>query len=107
MPTVWRANIGYQTNFEFGPSPFGRGWQLNLDYIFSHYKNPFTIVDLSPVPDIRKGLNGFYVGRTADLRYDRSAARRLRREARSGIDADPGLLERDCGLLQHSARDDE
>jgi outer membrane receptor protein involved in Fe transport len=59
MPTVWRANIGYQTRFEFNPSPFGRGWQLNLDYIFSHYKDPYGIVDLSQTPDIRKGLNGF------------------------------------------------
>ncbi len=61
MPTVWRANIGYQTDLEFGPGPFARGWHLNLDYIYSQYKNPFTIVDLTQVPDVRKGLNGFAV----------------------------------------------
>jgi len=61
MPTVWRANIGYQANMEFGASPWGRGWQLNLDYIFSLYRNPFTIIDLTAVPDIRKGLNGFSI----------------------------------------------
>ena len=61
MPTVRRANIGYQTQFEFNPSAFGRGWQLNLDYIFSHYKDPYGLVDLSQTPDIRKGLNGFTV----------------------------------------------
>jgi hypothetical protein len=61
MPTVWRANIGYQANMEFGSSPFARGWQINLDYIYSLYKNPFTIVDLTQVPDIRKGVNGFSI----------------------------------------------
>jgi len=61
MPTVWRANIGYQANMEFGSSPWARGWQLNLDYIFSLYKNPFSVVDLTAVPDIRKGLNGFAI----------------------------------------------
>jgi Carboxypeptidase regulatory-like domain/TonB dependent receptor/TonB-dependent Receptor Plug Domain len=61
MPTVWRANIGYQANMEFGSGAFGRGWQLNLDYIYSLYRNPFTVVDLTAVPDIRKGLNGFSI----------------------------------------------
>jgi hypothetical protein len=54
LPTVWRANFGYQTDLEFGSSAFARGWHVNLDYIFSHYRNPFTIVDLTQVPDIRK-----------------------------------------------------
>jgi len=53
LPTVWRANIGYQTDIEFADNAFGRGWHFNLDYIYSKYKNPFTIVDLSQVPDIR------------------------------------------------------
>ena len=42
MPTVWRANIGYQADLDFGSSPFGRGWHINLDYIYSLYKNPFN-----------------------------------------------------------------
>ena len=50
MPTVWRANIGWQTNIDFGSSAFGSGWRLNLDYIWSRYKNPYTIVDLSQTP---------------------------------------------------------
>ena len=61
LPTVFRANIGYQTDVEFADNAFGRGWHLNLDYIYSHFKNPFTIVDLSQVPDIRKGLGGFTI----------------------------------------------
>ncbi|MDQ2700745.1 MAG: TonB-dependent receptor, partial [Actinomycetota bacterium] len=61
LPTVWRANLGFQSDFEFGNSPWGSGWRVNLDYIYSYYKNPFTIVDLSQTPDIRKGLDGFTI----------------------------------------------
>ncbi|HYE88428.1 MAG TPA: TonB-dependent receptor, partial [Vicinamibacterales bacterium] len=61
LPTVWRANLGFQTDLEFGASPFARGWHVNLDYIYSRYKNPFTIVDLTQVPDFRRGLNGFTI----------------------------------------------
>ena len=61
MPTVWRANLGFQTQFDFAPTPFGSGWRLNLDYIYSRYRNPFTIVDLSQTPDIDEGLNGFTI----------------------------------------------
>lgn len=64
MPTVWRANIGWQTDINFGTSPFASGWRLNLDYIYSRFKNPYTIVDLSQVPAVtvdgeELGLNGF------------------------------------------------
>ncbi|HET9398902.1 MAG TPA: carboxypeptidase regulatory-like domain-containing protein [Sphingomicrobium sp.] len=61
MPTVWRANIGWQTDMNFGTGPFASGWRLNLDYIYSRYKNPFTIVDLSQTPNINEGLNGFTI----------------------------------------------
>ena len=50
MPTVWRANIGWSTKFDFGTSPFASGWRFNADYIFSRYRDPFTIVDLSQTP---------------------------------------------------------
>ncbi len=61
MPRVWRANIGYQTDLNFGASPLASGWRLHLDYIYSRYSNPYTIVDLSQTPDIRQGVNGFTV----------------------------------------------
>jgi hypothetical protein len=61
MPTVFRANLGFQTKLNFAPTGFFSGWRLNLDYIYSHYKDPFTIVDLSQTPDIRAGLNGFTI----------------------------------------------
>ena len=60
-PTVARANLGYQAEINFAPNPFGSGWRLNLDYIYSRYQNPFTIVDLSQTPNPNEGLNGFTV----------------------------------------------
>lgn len=61
LPTVYRANIGYQADLEFGSSPFARGWHVNLDYIYSQYHNPFTIADLSQAIDITTGLSGFTI----------------------------------------------
>ncbi len=61
MPSVLRANIGFTSELNFAPSGFFSGWNLNLDYIYSKYRNPFTIVDLSQTPDIRKGLDGFTI----------------------------------------------
>lgn len=61
MPSVIRANLGFQSGLDFAPSGFFSGWALNLDYIYSKYRDPLTIVDLSQTPDIRSGLNGFTV----------------------------------------------
>src|SRR3546814_2078136 len=52
MPSVLRANIGFTSELNFAPSGFFSGWNLNLDYIYSKYRDPFTIVDLSQTPDI-------------------------------------------------------
>jgi len=68
MPTVWRANLGYQADLEFGSSPFARGWHINLDYIYSLYKNPFNIVDLSTAIDIRTATASGRPGFTLDGR---------------------------------------
>jgi len=61
MPTVLRANIGIQTEMNFADAGFFSGWRLNLDYIYSRYRNPFTIVDLSQTPNPALGLNGFTI----------------------------------------------
>ncbi len=58
MPSVIRANIGFSAGLDFVPSGFFSGWNLNLDYIYSHYRNPLTLVDLSQTPDIRKAVDG-------------------------------------------------
>ena len=61
MPTVLRANLGFQTELNFVDTGFFGGWRLNLDYIFSRFRNPFTVVDLSQTPDITRGLNGLTI----------------------------------------------
>ncbi|MCB2067522.1 MAG: TonB-dependent receptor [Erythrobacter sp.] len=61
MPSVWRANIGFSSGLDFAPTGFFSGWNVNLDYIYSHMRNPLTIVDLSQTPDIRTGLAGYTI----------------------------------------------
>ncbi len=55
IPSVLRANIGFSSELNFAPSGFFSGWNLNADYIYSKYKDAYTIVDLSQVPDPRGG----------------------------------------------------
>ena len=61
IPTVLRANLGMRTQLNFAPAGFFSGWNLDLDYIYSQYENPYSLVDLSQTPDIRTGLNGFTI----------------------------------------------
>lgn len=61
LPTVVRANLGFQAGLDFAPTGFFSGWNLNLDYIYSHYRNPVGLVDLSQTVDPRLGLNGFAI----------------------------------------------
>ena len=58
MPTVFRANLGFQSELNFADQGFFSGWRLNLDYIYSYYRDPFTIVDLSQTPAIFGGTVG-------------------------------------------------
>ncbi len=58
VPTVVRANIGFSSEIGFGEGFFDN-WQLQLDYIYSNFRNPLNFVDLSQTVDIRNGLNGF------------------------------------------------
>ncbi len=63
LPSVVRANIGLQTTFgtEGG---FFSNWNLNLDYIYSQFRNPLNWAELPYAINTTKGLNGF----TADGR---------------------------------------
>jgi outer membrane receptor for ferrienterochelin and colicin len=54
-PSVLRANFGFTSELNFAETGFFSGWNLTLDYIYSKYKNPFTVVDLSQVPEFRAG----------------------------------------------------
>jgi len=64
QPTVLRANLGVQGQFNLA-SGFFSGWRFNLDYIYSRYYNPYTVVDLSQTPAVAgvagAGLNGFTI----------------------------------------------
>jgi hypothetical protein len=60
-PTVLRANVGFESLLDFADSGFFGGWQLNLDYIFSRYRDPYTVVDLSQTVNTALGLNGYTI----------------------------------------------
>ncbi|TCJ39765.1 TonB-dependent receptor [Frankia sp. BMG5.11] len=60
-PSVLRANVGFASELNFAPSGFFSGWNLNLDYIFSRTRDPYTVVDLSQTPNLGAGLNGFTI----------------------------------------------
>ena len=85
MPTVFRANLGFQTDLNFQETGFFSGWHLNLDYIYSHFMDPYTIVDLAQTPAVATfnngvagpaiGLNGFTIdGRPIYRSIDPSVA---------------------------------
>lgn len=61
MPSVLRFNAGLSAQLGDGGSFFS-GWNLNLDYIRSHYRNPLTLVDLSAVPATFGGAGGTPIG---------------------------------------------
>ncbi|MGC1467748.1 MAG: hypothetical protein WA793_00045, partial [Sphingorhabdus sp.] len=62
MPTVFRFNAGFSSQLNFAESGFFSGWDLTLDYIYSKYKDPFTIVDLAAVPAVAAGTGGAALG---------------------------------------------
>jgi hypothetical protein len=61
QPSVLRVNAGFEAEMNLTESGFFSGWNLNLDYIYSKYKDPFTIVDLAQAVDTRLGANGFTI----------------------------------------------
>jgi hypothetical protein len=60
VPTVVRANIGFQTTFGTD-SGFFSDWRLNLDYIYSRFNDTLNFVDLSQTPDVGRADGGFTV----------------------------------------------
>ena len=87
QPGVLRANVGFSSQLNFTEKGFFSGWNINLDYIYSKYRNPLTIVDLAAVPATATfinaanpngppiGLNGFTIdGRPIYRSIDPSVA---------------------------------
>lgn len=60
-PTVVRANLGVSTFVGTGDGGFFDNWRVNLDYIYSRFRNPIDFVDLSQVINPALGLGGFTV----------------------------------------------
>ncbi|MXO71036.1 TonB-dependent receptor [Alteraurantiacibacter buctensis] len=60
VPTVWRANLGFETEFGAGGGFFDN-WRANVDYVYSHFVDPLNFVDLSQVVDTRLGAGGYTV----------------------------------------------
>ncbi|RYD30281.1 MAG: hypothetical protein EOP57_00245, partial [Sphingomonadales bacterium] len=60
MPTVVRANVGFSTELNLGSGFFG-GWNTTLDYIYSEFRNPLNLVDLSQAVNPARGLNGYTI----------------------------------------------
>lgn len=58
VPTVTRANLGFASTIG-AENGFFSNWKLNLDYIYSRFKNTLNFVDLVQTPDIRQGINGY------------------------------------------------
>lgn len=78
-PTVIRANLGLQAGLDLASEGFFSGWNMNLDFIYSQFENPFTLVDLAATPAINgitgAGLNGFTIdGRPIYRSIDPSVA---------------------------------
>ncbi len=61
QPTVLRANVGFTAGLDFSESGLTSGWNLTLDYIYSKYRNPLTIVDLSQTVNPALGLSGYAI----------------------------------------------
>ncbi len=75
VPTVLRLNFGFNSELNFAESGFFNGWNFAGDFIWSKFKNPFNVVDLSQIPNPALGLNGFAIdGRPIYRAIDPSVA---------------------------------
>lgn len=63
LATVIRSNIGISTvtDFQGSAGGFFDDWRIDLDFIHSRFRNPYSFVDLSQVVNPARGLNGFTV----------------------------------------------
>lgn len=76
LASIIRSNLGltWETNFS-GGNGFFDGWRVDLDYIHSQFRNPFSFVDLSQVTNPALGLGGLTIdGRPIYRAIDPTAA---------------------------------
>ncbi|MBX7458299.1 TonB-dependent receptor [Qipengyuania sp. 1NDH17] len=65
-PSVLRFNLGFESGLDFADAGFLSNWRFKTDFIYSAFKNPFTIADLSqvvanPIDAPGAGLNGYTI----------------------------------------------
>ncbi len=63
VPSVIRANIGFShlTDFDGYAGGFFDNWSVNMDVIYSRFRNPADFVDLSFAVNPDQGLGGFTI----------------------------------------------
>lgn len=104
-PTVLRANIGLATRFGTGGGFFD-DWGLNVDYIYSRFRDPLNFVDLSQVVNPALGNNGFTTdGRPIYRAIDPTAAGCQARLIGTG--GTPPRYENVAAACFNTGRDDE
>ncbi|NNU15424.1 hypothetical protein HK107_03670 [Parvularcula sp. ZS-1/3] len=77
LASVVRANWGYSllTDFDGAANGFFDDWQVDVDWIYSRFQNPYNFVDLAQVIDPSEGNNGFTIdGRPIYASIDPSVA---------------------------------
>ena len=79
-PSVLRFNLGFESGLDFADAGFLSNWRFKTDFIYSAFKNPFTVADLSQVvanttDGISLGLDGYTIdGRPIYRAIDPTAA---------------------------------
>ncbi|MDR7101680.1 TonB-dependent receptor [Croceicoccus sp. BE223] len=61
MPTVIRANLGFASDIDFAEEGLFSAWHVNVDYIYSRYRNPLSVVDLSQTVNPARGVDGYTI----------------------------------------------
>jgi hypothetical protein len=61
QPSVLRANFGINAQLNFAESGLLSGWNLTTDFIYSKYRDPYNVVDLSQAVYPALGLNGYTI----------------------------------------------
>lgn len=59
--SVLRFNVGLEAELNLSDSGLFSGWYVNADYIYSKYRDPYGLVDLSQTVDTRLGVAGYTI----------------------------------------------
>lgn len=76
LASIVRSNLGFTWNTDFtGGNGFFDGWRVDVDYVHTQFRNPYSFVDLSQVINPAQGLGGLTIdGRPIYRAIDPTAA---------------------------------